>query len=50
MWKSVKKCRHDFEILLGDFLGGFFWALCPHKNEEKKSGNKIREKNLTAQQ
>ena len=28
----------------GDFPGGFFWALFPHKNEEKKSGEKIREK------
>ena len=27
-----------------DFLGGFFWALFSHKNEEKTSGEKIREK------
>ena len=32
------------EDFAGDFPGGFFWALFPHKNEEKKSGDKIREK------
>ena len=32
------------EDFAGDFPGGFFWALFSHKNEEKKSGDKIREK------
>ena len=34
------------EDFAGDFPGGFFWALFFHKNEEKKSGDKIREKIL----
>ena len=34
------------EDFAGDFPGGFLWALFPHKNEEKKSGHKIREKSF----
>ena len=36
------------EDFAGDFPGGFFWPLFPHKNEEKKSGDKIRDKNPAA--
>ena len=32
-----------WRILPGNFPGGFFWAFS-HKNEEKKSGDKIRDK------
>ena len=32
------------EDFAGDFPGGFFLDTFSHKNEEKKSGDKIREK------
>ena len=33
-----------WRTLAGIFLEDLFWALFPHKNEEQKSGDKIREK------
>ena len=47
---SLQKCVGDFCCIrfggfAGDFLGGFFWALFfPHKNEEKKSGERIHKR------
>ena len=45
----LQKCVGDFCCInfggfCGDFPGGFFLGTFSHRNEEKKSGEKIREK------
>ena len=44
---SAEMCRgicvvYILEDFAGDFSGGFFWELFFHKNEDKKSGDRIR--------
>ena len=41
-------CCMNFGGFAGDFHGGFFWSLSPHKNEEKNSATKSAKKNRAA--
>ena len=43
-------CCIKFGGFQEEFSGGFFWALCPHKNEEKKVRQQNLRKNPAAQQ